>query len=389
MKVAAIKKGVITAIGFVLCVYLVAQISTAARSQAAILADNELMQSRGSARPCSESSGRQNGVTDPSRADFNHGCNEHLKECNMCHTISRETPKTRAEEQRYLEVNKYPSHKACIECHSHQNFAVESLKRPTAFCGACHLGSLRDINPAVFTVVGKKKFSEDGRQKTGPSDFGTNFSHTAHQKPVQLPNGLSVRYIRESGFPPLGVRAGEPSQCVYCHRLVNVSVGQPDRAVETGHKSCFQCHGEQPAGARQRPASEFPFMNDCAACHEIGGKGAPHNYGQLAKLNFRHQDHRYEIRPIYVANNSMPANERQFIVNREADRQVPGYLCIECHQMKENVTTLAAIKAPNVNTCTECHYPNRQIGRPDPIEKVELADPLKSEVLNALQNYRR
>jgi hypothetical protein len=85
----------------------------------------------------------------------------------------------------------------------------------------------------------------------------------------------------------------------------------------------------------------------------------------------------------------MSLSEREFIANREADRHVPGYLCIECHQMKDNVATLAAIKPPNANTCTECHYPNRQIGRPDPIEKVELADPLKSEVLNALQNYRR
>src|SRR6185369_4996911 len=92
VKVAAIKKGVITAIGFVLCVYLVAQVSTAVRSQAAVIPDSLAAQSRGSVRPCSETSNRQAGVNDPSRADFNHGCNEHLKECNTCHTISRETP---------------------------------------------------------------------------------------------------------------------------------------------------------------------------------------------------------------------------------------------------------------------------------------------------------
>src|SRR5258708_22044971 len=122
----------------------------------------------------------------------------------MCHTLSRAMPKTsdRAEQQKYLEVAKYPSHKACIECHSHQNFAVESLKRPTAFCGACHIGSLKNINPAVFTVIGKKKFADDPRQKTGSSDFGTNFSHAAHQKPVRLPEGLAVKYIKESRCPP-------------------------------------------------------------------------------------------------------------------------------------------------------------------------------------------
>src|SRR5215472_13676622 len=220
MSVRAVKKGVITAAGFALCLYLVAQISSAARSQAAVFPTDEFSQSA-SPRPCSEYSGRQAGVSDPSRADFNHGCREHMEDCSICHTLNRTPPRTRAEEQKYLEATKYPSHKVCIECHSHQNFAVEALKRPTAFCGTCHVGSLREINPAVFTVTGKKKFPGDNRQKIGASDFGTSFSHTAHQRPVQLPAGVTIKYISESGFQPLTIRDGTPARCIDCHRLTN------------------------------------------------------------------------------------------------------------------------------------------------------------------------
>src|SRR5207244_1958925 len=143
----AIKKGVMIAFCFALSVYLVAQISLSTRSQAAVIPGNTSDQSARNSgiRPCSESSGRQTGVTDPARADFNHDCSEHLKECSACHALLRERPRKtgnttvdQAAEKKYLEVAKYPSHKACIECHSHQNFAVESIKRPTPFCGACH-----------------------------------------------------------------------------------------------------------------------------------------------------------------------------------------------------------------------------------------------------------
>jgi uncharacterized paraquat-inducible protein A len=258
------------------------------------------------------------------RANFPHQTNAHSKlECSRCHTVSPAKP----------DVEEFPGHGACTSCH---NLALEGINRPVAFCGICHNGRpISKQRPALFNFP----------KRAGPSDFGSNFSHPSHLKPL-LPGAVLASTLKASF-----AQEGRNPLCTDCHKRTQpIAAGAPDMTIEKGHSVCYKCHGQQPI----KP----PSMYQCAECHKLGGPRSPHLYG-LVK-GFKHEDHDYDIRP---------KKKAELVRSKPAD-----YLCIECHDAVPAAASLADIRLPAEDTCNRCH--NGRIGLPDP---------LKSDLLEVLR----
>ena len=260
-------------------------------------------------------------------ASFPHEKPKHKTlECSKCHSVTPAQP----------EVEKFPGHASCSSCH---NLALESLTKPVLFCGICHDGRPVSRNRSALFRFPKPQVE---------SDFGADFSHPAHMKPLQtsgvdgmslLVGGEVIDLSSSSRFESQ-LRPGETQRCTDCHRKVEPArVGAPEMTVDTGHRVCFQCHSERPI----KP----PSMNQCAECHLLDGSQAPGLFG-LVK-DFKHADHEFEIRS---------RKKKDYAVARP-----PDFLCRECHQSVVVAETLGQIKLPEENYCGQCH--NGRIGLPD------------------------
>jgi hypothetical protein len=274
------------------------------------------------------------------RASFDHKRKDHAKvSCNVCHRV---TPQQ-------MEVSSFPAHPTCVGCH---NFAKEYFTRGTAFCGVCHQGG-----PTSRASAGLYKFKEktDQLHALFGSDFGIDFSHESHRKPLQDNFEFLPVTTMPSEGPPAKLTAGQTARCTDCHqRIKKANAGEREITIEKGHSTCFQCHGIKPeSGAREH----FPYMNDCKECHEIGGSKATH----LALIrDFSHADHEFDIRP-----------------RRKADYQVkrsPDFLCAECHKSVDQSKKLTEIQMPDETTCGACH--NGRLGLPDALAR-DVLDRLK------------
>ena len=273
-------------------------------------------------------------------ATFTHRRAEHAKvSCNACHSV---TPQR-------IEVNYFPGHTSCIGCH---NFAKEYFGRGTTFCGVCHTST--PTSAARSNLFDFKERTRTLQSQSG-SDFGIDFSHPAHRKPLPQDFVIQPTGVNTSAQTPLKLSAGQGAKCTDCHQLVKTArAGDRELTIEKGHSTCFQCHGMKPeAGAR----ADFPYMNDCRECHEAGGPKATN----LARIReFSHWDHDYDIRP-----------------RRKVDYQVkrsPDFLCVECHKSVEQAVRLTDIKMPDEQTCGSCH--NGRIGLPDALAR-DLLDKLR------------
>jgi hypothetical protein len=120
--------------------------------------------------------------------------------------------------------------------------------------------------------------------------------------------------------------------------------------VETGHRTCFKCHGEQPV----KP----PSMNQCAECHKLDGPHSPHLYNVVKA--FKHEEHEFDIRP---------RKKKDYPLAK-----APDYLCSECHASVVAAGALDRIKLPEENHCAECH--NGRLGLPDVLAR-EILDNLR------------
>jgi hypothetical protein len=290
----------------------------------------------GAGAPAAAQGGRE-------RATFTHKRKEHAQvSCGVCHSV---TPQR-------VDVNYFPGHTTCISCH---NFAAEFFNRGTGFCGVCHSGGPTSRSAsALFNFQDKTRLL----QSNFGSDFGIDFSHPAHRKP--LPADFQIQTI---GTPPPGVSeititAGQGAKCTDCHKLI-----MPARAtgrelsIEKGHSTCFQCHGMKPeTGGR----ANFPYMNDCRECHETDGP-RPANLPDIRE--FRHIDHDYDIRP---------RKKADYRVKRPED-----FLCADCHRSVDQAERLSEIKLPDTGICADCH--NGRIGLPDP---------LAGDILNKLRSSK-
>lgn len=252
------------------------------------------------------------------RASFPHDRAAHKKlECSNCHSI-------RAGE---IDVKEFPGHADCISCH---NFALEVFRKPATFCGTCHQGRAGSRSqPSLF----------DFPRPRIKSDFGIDFSHTAHMKPLK------------AAAAHLDLTAGQAARCTDCHRRVEaVRAPLPEMTLEASHAGCFKCHGQSPIAE--------PGMRECAECHKLEGPRSPHLFGIVK--GFRHEDHTLDTRP-----------------RRKSDARAvrPGdLLCAECHKSVAAAASLDDIKLPPKSYCVECH--NGRVGLPD-----RLAD----EILESLE----
>lgn len=275
----------------------------------------------------------------PERATFDHKRKDHAKvTCNACHKV---TPQQ-------MEVVSFPAHPTCVSCH---NFAQEFFNRGVGFCGVCHQGGPTSrMNLALFDFREKM----DRLHAVSGSDFGIDFSHPAHRKP--LPGDFVFRPVTATpDAAETKLTAGQTARCNDCHqRIVKAGPGENEMTIEKGHSTCFQCHGVKPETAARQ---NFPYMNDCKACHEIGGPKAMH----LALIReFSHADHDYDIRP---------RTKAEYRVKRS-----PDFLCIECHKSVDQATKLTDIRMPEENTCGACH--SGRIGLPDVLAR-DVLDKLK------------
>jgi DNA-directed RNA polymerase subunit RPC12/RpoP len=274
------------------------------------------------------------------RASFDHKRNEHAKvSCNVCHRV---TPQQ-------IEVTTFPAHPTCVSCH---NFAKEYFTRGTGFCGVCHQGG-----PTSKAASGLFNFKEktDRLHALVGSDFGIDFSHIAHRKPLPASFEFLPVTTQPTGLPASKLTAGDTARCTDCHqRIKKANAGENELTIGKGHSTCFQCHGMRPeSGAREN----FPYMNDCKECHAAGGQKATH----LALLKeFSHADHEWDIRP---------RKKADYQIKRPAD-----YLCVDCHKSVDQAAQLTEIRMPDESSCGSCH--NGRIGQPDVLAR-DLLDKLK------------
>jgi hypothetical protein len=288
----------------------------------------------------------QRGGVTKERATFTHGRKEHAGvNCNACHRVTTQQ----------VDVVSFPGHAACAGCH---NFAGEYFRRGVAFCGICHTGPSRT---QLFDFQDKTR----RLQSLFGSDFGIDFSHPDHRKP--LPANFQVQSFanKPAGISDVTVTPGEITKCTDCHKLIQpVPVSGRELSIEKGHSTCFQCHGMRPdAGAIETlsDGKKFPYMNDCRECHEIGAPKGAKDLVDIAE--FRHADHEYDIRP---------RKKVEYRVKRPAD-----FLCAECHKSVEQAENLSQITAPTDENCAACH--NGRIGQPDVVAR---------NILDKLRNSR-
>jgi hypothetical protein len=246
-------------------------------------------------------------------ASFPHNKDKHKTlECSKCHALTPDEP----------DVKDLPGHVSCAPCH---NLALEALTKPALFCGICHeAGPLSKSKPALFRFPKPRV----------PTDFGTDFSHPSHLKPMPRQPAVAGSVQEVSG------QLLQTPRCTDCHKRVQAATRDiPEMTIETGHRTCFKCHGEQPV----KP----PSRNQCAQCHKLEGPHAPHLYN-LVKA-FRHEDHEFDIRP---------RKKKEYPLNK-----APDYLCSDCHTAVVTADALDRIKLPDENKCAECH--NGRLGLPD------------------------
>ncbi|MCI0487623.1 MAG: hypothetical protein L0229_13610 [Blastocatellia bacterium] len=286
-----------------------------------------------------DASGRQPVQSARVNAKFPHGEKRHSElDCAKCHRVTREAPFDVKDPNG---SSAYPGHASCTSCH---NFALMFFTRPQ-FCWVCHDGRpVSKSQPALFDRVPKSE---------ARGDFGIDFSHVNHRK--DLPQNITINRFDATPIAHFGERflPGASPKCTECHEeLKGLRTGMKDMNTAKGHGACFVCHGDIPASGRIKSVREFPYMNDCRECHELGGPRSPHLFDNYPVRGFRHDDHDYDIRP---------RTKAQIRAIKAEDR-----LCSECHSAAAAAESLRAIRLPEENHCNECH--NGNIGLPDPLE---------------------
>lgn len=247
-------------------------------------------------------------------ANFPHEKDKHRSvECSKCHLVSPAKP----------DVKEFPGHAVCVTCH---NLVLEGVKRPVAYCGICHQRQkLTKAQPGLLVFP----------KPMPKGDFGTNFSHPSHLKPVL--GALVPASLAQSS-------SAQTPRCADCHKAMEPERSDlPDITKATGHPACFKCHGEHP--------TKPPSMFQCAECHKLEGLLAPHLFGRVK--GFRHQDHDYDIRP---------RKKADVLLDRSGDR-----LCRDCHGSVISAVGLKDIQLPRAEHCSSCH--NGKIGLPDFLAK--------------------
>jgi c(7)-type cytochrome triheme protein len=167
---------------------------------------------------------------------FRHNSARHASlSCNACHqrTDNSITPK-------------FPSHPACINCHSAQFFTPG-----VPMCSICHV-DVKSVPPPLKAFPAK--FNES---------FNVKFDHAQHltgaARPQNSCNGCHARGLRRGvGFTiPSGIAA---------------------------HRQCYVCHTPSSQSSGRDLAS-------CGVCHEQKGYARTSTNAASFRLGFSHADH--------------------------------------------------------------------------------------------------
>ncbi len=280
-------------------------------------------------------------------ASFPHEKQKHSElDCSKCHRVTNQPP---FDVKSPTSGSVYPGHASCAGCH---NFAQMFFTQPQ-FCAICHNGrAVSRSQPALFDRIPKAD---------RPSDFGLDFSHVNHKK--SLPQNIQIERFDVKPISHFGdmFQPGDAPKCTGCHEQTRPLRDNPDdMRTATGHTACFVCHGAIPSSGRLKSVKEFPYMNDCRECHDLRGGRSPHLFANYHIMDFRHEDHDYDIRP---------RTKQQIREIKAEDR-----LCSECHKSAATAESLNAIKLPEENYCNQCH--NGKIGLPDPLAQ-DVMDTLR------------
>jgi c(7)-type cytochrome triheme protein len=161
--------------------------------------------------------------TNPSaHAEFSNPAN-----CASCH----EREGTQAQP-------KFPSHTACIKCHT-----VEFTTVDTPLCTICHVNDLGNPHPA------RKSFP-------GLRSFRVSFDHAQH------------------------INAG--TNCASCHKTARRGVALSIPASLNAHTQCYVCHS---------PEKSASSLSSCGTCHSIGGYARTSDNARAFSFSFSHATH--------------------------------------------------------------------------------------------------
>lgn len=177
-------------------------------------------------------------------SDFSHASAKHLaRDCAACHRVeSFERP----------DIDDYPDHPSCVDCHRPQFFRGA---RP-AICTNCH---------TVAAPRGAARFAFPRPNRL--SEFADVFPHSNHVKATSL-----IQFKRI-----LGDKATTTATCQYCHKVDTRDFRRPPGArpadfapapgtfmtTPTSHATCFQCHWRADVDGREQE----PLASQCAGCH--------------------------------------------------------------------------------------------------------------------------
>lgn len=297
---------------------------------------------------------------------FYHTTKEHRQSCSDCHRAPTgfSTAETAGDEKyRYPDINDYPGHDSCVNCHRQQFF---NGARPQ-ICTICHTRvSPRDKVRFAFPVPSKA------------DEFATRFPHDIHQDLIAGKTPTEAQ--------PGGNKKIDYNSCTICHYLADKTsyrvVSRKPQAVQleqglvasphnekssfeegffrlspSGHDSCFNCHYSEVK----------PTRNDCAGCHILNRQsGAELNRFERMSLKFNH-DEKNESNTPHPHNlecSKCHVRITQSADVRSLDPDVPFFTCVSCHntQIKEEVKKRNdALTARQTNaqqqifTCTYCH----------------------------------
>jgi hypothetical protein len=272
--------------------------------------------------------------------------------CSECHLIATRPPYTvsgkPSPEAKDVPVSPFPGHASCVQCH---NFALMLFTKP-GYCGICHQqNALSTAQPMLF---------DQFQTSRARSDFGSDFSHVAHRKP--LPDGLTLvpAAQRSSTLARAQLASGAAPRCTDCHAPIQAATASAQElTTETGHVTCFTCHLQKPSQVQG-----FPVPGDCRGCHVLTEPSAakqqsPKLFATAKVLDFHHYpDHELDTRSVKKS--------------EAAVKKAPDYLCSECHSAVVRAENLNDIKAPGFASCSSCHNERRKPGLPDPLSAAVL-----------------
>ncbi|MFN0112964.1 MAG: cytochrome c3 family protein [Blastocatellia bacterium] len=227
--------------------------------------------------------------------------------CDSCHNSSGLTtslvPTTDRNKQLRL---KFPSHRACIECH-----VSEFTSKPQQTCKICH-----ETKQGLIARPPEREFP----RRYDFSAFFDATQHTAHMQGYGLPNGKKM-------------------DCNFCHQ----QVGNQAALTVASHPECYVCHS--PNSGNQKASQK----TGCYVCHTEQRTDDVTVYGRSSKAFgalFTHKTH--------VSYTNGRCNDCHTDNGGSYNQTSPSMLKITAH---------ASVEQRGGKGCFSCHDGGQHLGR--------------------------